>query len=541
MNPDTLAPGERCASTSNRNFEGRQGRGGRTHLVSPKMAAAAAVEGHFVDIREWSARGARPVQPRRDVEEVFGRGAGCPAEVIASGARDVIEGGVSVLDRADVDTDQIIPKQFLKRVERTGFGEFLFYDWAKQPGWEPPAQPRSSPPAATSAAAPRASTRRGRSRTTASRPSSRRASPTSSSPTARRSACCRSCWARTRCEAVAAAGEARIDLEAQTVTYGGRDGLVRHRPGDQAPAARRPRRHRRHTAVGRRHRRLRARSRARRPRHHRTVSPSGGTDLAHPRDWDADTYDRVSDPQVGDGRAGARRGSSCAATRPCSTPAAAAGASQSCCSSGFRAGDVVAVDAAPRWSSAPERSCPAERVDRRAQADLAELERGPSGRRRLLHRRVPLGARPRPALRRLHRALRPGGRLVAQCGGAGNVERFHAVVRGSGAEEPFARHLGRLGGPVELRLDRGHGAPARAGRLRRRSRSGLEPHPVVPEHAEEYLRTVCLGHHLERLPDGAARRRSCEQSCGALSAAARARLRPPQHQRAAAGVGRFSA
>jgi 3-isopropylmalate/(R)-2-methylmalate dehydratase large subunit len=54
MNPDILAPGERCASTSNRNFEGRQGRGGRTHLVSPQMAAAAAIEGHFVDIRDWS-------------------------------------------------------------------------------------------------------------------------------------------------------------------------------------------------------------------------------------------------------------------------------------------------------------------------------------------------------------------------------------------------------------------------------------------------------------------------------------------------------
>jgi len=53
MNPDILTPGQRCASTSNRNFEGRQGRGGRTHLVSPIMAAAAAVEGRFVDVREW--------------------------------------------------------------------------------------------------------------------------------------------------------------------------------------------------------------------------------------------------------------------------------------------------------------------------------------------------------------------------------------------------------------------------------------------------------------------------------------------------------
>lgn len=53
MNPDKLSPGERCASTSNRNFEGRQGKGGRTHLCSPAMAAAAAVEGHFVDVRQW--------------------------------------------------------------------------------------------------------------------------------------------------------------------------------------------------------------------------------------------------------------------------------------------------------------------------------------------------------------------------------------------------------------------------------------------------------------------------------------------------------
>ena len=53
MNPDKLAPEERCASTSNRNFEGRQGFKGRTHLVSPAMAAAAAIAGHFVDVREW--------------------------------------------------------------------------------------------------------------------------------------------------------------------------------------------------------------------------------------------------------------------------------------------------------------------------------------------------------------------------------------------------------------------------------------------------------------------------------------------------------
>jgi 3-isopropylmalate/(R)-2-methylmalate dehydratase large subunit len=57
MNPDILQPGDRCASTSNRNFEGRQGRGGRTHLVSPMMAAAAAIKGHFSDIRTWEFKG----------------------------------------------------------------------------------------------------------------------------------------------------------------------------------------------------------------------------------------------------------------------------------------------------------------------------------------------------------------------------------------------------------------------------------------------------------------------------------------------------
>ncbi|HWI19813.1 MAG TPA: aconitase family protein, partial [Vicinamibacterales bacterium] len=56
MNDDTLGEGERCASTSNRNFEGRQGRGGRTHLVSPAMAAAAAIEGRFTDVRQWEYR-----------------------------------------------------------------------------------------------------------------------------------------------------------------------------------------------------------------------------------------------------------------------------------------------------------------------------------------------------------------------------------------------------------------------------------------------------------------------------------------------------
>ena len=107
MNPDILAAGERCASTSNRNFEGRQGAGGRTHLVSPQMAAAAAITGPL-HRREGAGM--------RELRQVTGRAA--------------------VLDRVDVDTDQIIPKQFLKRIERSGYGEFLFFDWMKDPEFE---------------------------------------------------------------------------------------------------------------------------------------------------------------------------------------------------------------------------------------------------------------------------------------------------------------------------------------------------------------------------------------------------------------------
>ena len=105
MNPDKLAPGERSASTSNRNFEGRQGRGGRTHLVSPAVAAATAVQGH---VRHPAGSRSR--------------------SVVMKAVRIVSGTGVP-LKRSDVDTDQIIPAEWLKRVERTGFEKGLFSTW----------------------------------------------------------------------------------------------------------------------------------------------------------------------------------------------------------------------------------------------------------------------------------------------------------------------------------------------------------------------------------------------------------------------------
>ena len=116
-----------------------------------------------------------------------------------------------------------MPKQFLKRVERTGFGEFLFYDWAKEPGWDLPKNPILVAGTNFGCGSSREHAPWG-CRTTASRPSSRRRSPTSSSPTARRSGCCPVVLAEEDVEALAAAGEAEIDLEAMEVRFGGRRG-----------------------------------------------------------------------------------------------------------------------------------------------------------------------------------------------------------------------------------------------------------------------------------------------------------------------------
>jgi trans-aconitate 2-methyltransferase len=100
---------------------------------------------------------------------------------------------------------------------------------------------------------------------------------------------------------------------------------------------------------------------------------------------------------------------------------------------------------------------------------------------------------------RLFAALRPGGRLVAQCGGAGNVARFHDAARAVAAEPPYAEHLTGWVGPWNFA-----GPDETAERLARVGfgdvETWLEPYPVVPDDPVGYLRTVCLGYHLERLP-----------------------------------------
>ncbi|KFA63961.1 hypothetical protein S40285_05718 [Stachybotrys chlorohalonatus IBT 40285] len=154
MNPDILAPKERCASTSNRNFEGRQGAGSRTHLMSPVMAAAAAIVGKLADVRELSnytgsphvaasnsPRG-KPHVDDRVAEEAHDR------DVIGDQPEDnmphtntlapssqsaglpkflSLKGIAAPLDMSNCDTDAIIPKQFLKTIKRTGLGSAAFY------------------------------------------------------------------------------------------------------------------------------------------------------------------------------------------------------------------------------------------------------------------------------------------------------------------------------------------------------------------------------------------------------------------------------
>ena len=101
--------------------------------------------------------------------------------------------------------------------------------------------------------------------------------------------------------------------------------------------------------------------------------------------------------------------------------------------------------------------------------------------------------------KRLFAALRPGCRLVAQCGGEGNVARFHRAARASASEPPFAEHLDGWKGPWNFA-----GPDETAARLARAGfdaiETWLEPYPVVPDDPANYLRTVCLGYHLEQLP-----------------------------------------
>jgi len=155
MNPDILSPGERCASTSNRNFEGRQGAGGRTHLMSPAMAAAASLAGKLADVRHLddyeqalpaSKKAPTHIQPPQvddpesdvDLDNILDLDESSQGNSVKTGAPSTstgmpkftqLKGIAAPLERSNVDTDAIIPKQFLKTIKRAGLSKGLFYAW----------------------------------------------------------------------------------------------------------------------------------------------------------------------------------------------------------------------------------------------------------------------------------------------------------------------------------------------------------------------------------------------------------------------------
>jgi 3-isopropylmalate dehydratase len=161
MNPDILSPGERCASTSNRNFEGRQGAGGRTHLMSPVMAAAAAIVGNLADVRKLTppsssaSKGSPKIELAStahqeevgsddDIDRIMDLPSDSsqphPAPASTKGVSpampkfETLRGYAAPFDIANIDTDAIIPKQFLKTIKRSGLGSALFHAWRYEAG-----------------------------------------------------------------------------------------------------------------------------------------------------------------------------------------------------------------------------------------------------------------------------------------------------------------------------------------------------------------------------------------------------------------------
>jgi trans-aconitate 2-methyltransferase len=216
------------------------------------------------------------------------------------------------------------------------------------------------------------------------------------------------------------------------------------------------------------------------------------------RDWDAATYDRVSAPQV----EWAERVLERLPLRGDETVLDAG------CGSGrvtqmlldrLPRGRVIAVDSAPSMVEHARAALDPERATvLRADLTALTLERPVDA---AFSNAVFHWIADHDALfARLHSALRPGGRLVAQCGGRGNVERFHQAAKAVAAEPPYAEHLAGWEGPWHFA-----GPEETAERLARAGFAGvetwLEPYPVTPPDPSGYLRTVCLGYHLEQLPE----------------------------------------
>ncbi|MEA2330780.1 MAG: trans-aconitate 2-methyltransferase [Thermoleophilaceae bacterium] len=215
------------------------------------------------------------------------------------------------------------------------------------------------------------------------------------------------------------------------------------------------------------------------------------------RDWDAATYDRVSGPQAEWAAVVlerlALRGDETVLDAGCGS-----GRVTAMLLDRLPEGRVVAVDSAPSMVEHARAALP-ERATV-FQSSLTELTLDEPVDAVFSNAVFHWIADHERLFQRLYAALAPGGRLVAQCGGEGNIERFHAVARAVAGEEPYAEHLGGWEGPWNFAS-----AEETAGRLERAGfaevDTWLEPQPAKPPDPANYLRTICLGNHLEQLPD----------------------------------------
>ena len=214
------------------------------------------------------------------------------------------------------------------------------------------------------------------------------------------------------------------------------------------------------------------------------------------RDWDAATYDRVSDPQVAMAARVLQRlplaGDDTVLDAGCGS-----GRVTELLLERLPDSRVIAVDQAQSMVDHAR-----ERLGERAlvlQSDLTELTLGERV-DAVFSNAVFHWIADHPLLfERLFAALRPGGRLVAQCGGEGNIAEFHRIARAVAAQQPFSPHLAGWKGPWNFA-----GAEETAARLERAGfeevETWLEPYPVTPEDPRAYFTTVCLGPPLEQLP-----------------------------------------
>ena len=435
-----------------------------------------------------------------------------------------------MLDRSDVDTDQIIPKQFLKRIERTGFGEFLFYDWFRSGEIELEPHPilvtgRNFGSGSSREHAVWALKDFGFDAVIA---------PSFSDifySNCTKNGLLPVILSEEDCRAVAGPGEARIDLDDQTVNCAAGvfkfeiDEQIKHRLSnglDDVAMTLRARRRRSTSSspAGQGRRRARSPPRCERP----TAMNTG------PRDWDAETYDRVSDPQFEWGmevldRLELRRRRDRARRRLRVGPRHRASCSSGCRTAGDRrrrlAGDAREGPREPR------------RRARRLRGHGPRRAGAATSRSTSSSRPPPSTGSPTTTTSSAASARRcaPGGRLHAQCGGAGNVASLAQAIAEVAAATRVRRALRGHAGDVELRERRGHRGAPRAPPASRTCRCWLRAEAAsTPERAARV--------HAHRHPRPAPRA-CCPRSCTTASSTrswrsmdepADPRLRPAQHR-----------